>query len=93
MIREQAAIVAEALQPTDTQEVALAMRAFVAQGTIIRNTSDTIRNHSRLNGYSSAIAEEMQALVIRDMTQDEYKAIEEEHKSLLAETAPRPKPE
>jgi lambda repressor-like predicted transcriptional regulator len=85
MIREKAAVAMEAMNPSDTAEAALAMRALVAYSTLIKNTSDTLRNDLRMSGASiESMADDLPDLVIREMTKEDIEAVKKEHKALIA---------
>lgn len=79
MIREKAAVAMEAMNPSDTAEAALAMRALVAYSTLIKNTSDTLRNDLRMSGASiESMVDDLPELVIREMTKEDIEAVKKE---------------
>lgn len=74
MIREKAAVAMEAMTPSGTAEAALTIRALVAYSTLIKNTSDTLRNDLRMSGASvESMADDLPDLVIQEMTAEDIR--------------------
>lgn len=79
LLREKAAATIESLNPSDTESAALTMRALAAYSTLLKNTSDTLRNSlgvSERRIHQQTALADLPALTVTEMTADEIIAIQ-----------------
>jgi hypothetical protein len=56
---------------TNLTDAALVMRAAAAYSTVIKNTSDIVRQSLRLDRFHDDLGEEMPELVVSELTQED----------------------
>jgi lambda repressor-like predicted transcriptional regulator len=79
LLRDKAAATIEALNPSDTASAALTMRALVGYSTLLKNTSDTLRNSlgvSERRIHQQTALAELPELTVTEMTAAEITAIQ-----------------
>jgi len=87
LIRTQAALALECLRPTNTETAALALRALVGYSSLLKNTSDMLRQNPLMSEAASGGVDTTPELIIRLMTDEEITELQqhqEDHETYQA---------